>query len=316
MAQNIIEYWREQVVSDLFSMSSFNGLWTIWRPLITTAMTPMNGRKAYNAGDRLFEIFRATGNAGRSQSDLSASGAAWEALVCWYLNYNLIGRRTIVIKHKDEYVPQAVSDAITVKYGTTKSNTESDLIGISFPEDPLFTDDKDDIQINNEDGERVRLYKTKRSKYNLKEVIDSLANRYFYSMEIHIIQCKTNWNDNAQIPMLWDMIYSASGFTSSRIRVGQAARMIAYAKRFSYSFVTVPTVDTSPITPTSLQVLRVNNLSGGNYWGLPSKTGVADNVKEILTRNLSAGHTDPLEMTFDNELARTDFSSAYGYFML
>ena len=24
------------------------------------------------------------------------------------------------------------------------------------------------------------------------------------------LQCKTNWNDNAQVPMLWDIIYSSN----------------------------------------------------------------------------------------------------------
>ena len=33
------------------------------------------------------------------------------------------------------------------------------------------------------------------------------------------LQCKTNWNDNAQIPMLWDLIYNAQGFKISNISV-------------------------------------------------------------------------------------------------
>ena len=46
-----------------------------------------------------------------------------------------------------------------------------------------------------------------RDKFNI-EVSNYLCARDFDSFEIGVIQCKTNWNDNAQIPMLWDMIYS------------------------------------------------------------------------------------------------------------
>jgi hypothetical protein len=31
----------------------------------------------------------------------------------------------------------------------------------------------------------------------------------------------------------------------------------------------------------------VRNISGGNYWGLPTKDGVADSLNEFIGRNLS-----------------------------
>ena len=46
-------------------------------------------------------------------------------------------------------------------------------------------------------------------EFKREKVMDALCEKHFTSLEIHIIQCKTNWNDNAQIPMLWDMVYSA-----------------------------------------------------------------------------------------------------------
>lgn len=37
------------------------------------------------------------------------------------------------------------------------------------------------------------------------------------NLEAHIIQCKTNWNDNAQIPMLWNMVYATKDFKENKI---------------------------------------------------------------------------------------------------
>jgi hypothetical protein len=55
-------------------------------------------------------------------------------------------------------------------------------------------------------------------------------------------------------------------------------------KRFTYSFVTVPT-SRGPFNSSSLPVLRVKNMSGGNYWGRQSKSGVARSVSEFFTAN-------------------------------
>ena len=65
--------------------------------------------------------------------------------------------------------------------------------------------------------------------------------------EIGIIQCKTNWNDNAQVPMLWDMIYSAGGFRGRNITIGRNGYNIQNAQSFTYSFVTVPSINVVPI---------------------------------------------------------------------
>ena len=34
----------------------------------------------------------------------------------------------------------------------------------------------------------------------------------------------------------------------------------------------------------SVAVKRVHNISGGNYWGLPSRNGIALSIKEMLTK--------------------------------
>lgn len=259
-------------------------------------------RQIYNLGDSLKDIFYTTNtSSARSQSDVSGGGANWEGLVCWYLNLCLIGRRTVVIKHNKELMPDPISKAITVNYGTIPSNTESDLIAITFPDLSEYSVDKDKILITEEDGTRIPTYKTKRSQYNLLPILDRLCSRDFSNLEIHIIQCKTNWNDNAQIPMLWDAVYAATNFRSG-ISIGSDGYSITDVSRFTYSFVTVPTVKVEKIKENSVCVLRVRNLSGGNYWGLESTVGIANSVKEMLVRNLKSGHSSSHIVTLRTEL--------------
>ena len=131
----------------------------------------------------------------------------------------------------------------------------------------------------------------------------------FQEIEVHVIQCKTNWNDNAQIPMLWDMIYSAKTFRTG-ITIGREGYSIADIADFSYSFVTVPTVKLAKLTPTSVAVQRVRNISGGNYWGLATKSGVASSIKEMLDRNLKSGHSSNHLSTIKTgiPLLATDYS--------
>lgn len=65
---------------------------------------------------------------------------------------------------------------------------------------------------------------------------------------------------------------------------------------------------------TSTAVLRVINLSGGNYWGLPSSAGVASSIKELVERNLKTGHNNGIISTIRTALP--DLSTTYSYFNL
>lgn len=80
----------------------------------------------------------------------------------------------------------------------------------------------------------------------------------------YIIQCKTNWNDNAQVPMFGDLVYSATYFKSG-VSVGNNGYLIMDVNWFTYSFVTVPRVKLEKIKENSVCVLRVRYLSEGNY---------------------------------------------------
>ncbi|GAA0795111.1 hypothetical protein GCM10008910_13330 [Faecalicatena orotica] len=314
MQQNIIEYLREQSIRQLFATKGFKKAWRTWAAEIKGLAPLKTAYQLFNLGDSLRDIFYTTNTSkARSQSDVSGGGANWEALVCWYLNLCLIGRRTVVIKHNVKLMPPCINDAITVNYGNFPSNTESDLIAITFPDKLDYFCDKDSISIKDTNGDDIHKYKTNRSKYNILEILDALCIRDFNDIEIHIIQCKTNWNDNAQIPMLWDAVYAATNFRSG-VSVGLNGYSITDVKRFTYSFVTVPTVKLEKIKKTSLCVFRVMYLSGGNYWGLPSEAGIANSVKEMLNRNLKTGSNDSHITTIKAFIP--ELGSTYNYFQL
>ncbi len=309
MAQNIVEELREASVNKLFAANVFTGCFNSWRTEIINLIPARTSRQMMDLGDHLSEIFRTTSTGGRGQGDVSGGGAAWESLVCWYLNLCLIGRRTVVIKHNRELIPQPISDAITVNYHNFVSNTESDLIAITFPNRQEYSINKDTIRILDENGLPVSLRVGRNNRYNLLPVLNALCHRDFSDLEIHIIQCKTNWNDNAQIPMLWDMIYSATQFRTN-VTVGKNGYSIGDVARFTYSFVTVPTSRMSGITANSTCVKRVTNMTGGNYWGRATVNNVANSVKEMLQRNLSNGHNQNHLTTLNMEIPRlgTDYS--------
>ena len=312
MSYNIVEYLRKLSVENLFETNTFLGAWDIWKDEINRYATNKTPNQILNLGDNLANIFRSTSSQGRTQSDVAAGGNAWEALTCWYLNLCLIGRRTIVIKHHKGLIPDPVSDAITVNYSNFVSNTESDLIAITFPDDEEYKKNIDEIDIEDINGNKVQIYKGE--KLNYKGIINALCTRDFQKLEIHIIQCKTNWNDNAQIPMLWNMVYAANDFKENNISIGRNGYSIHDIKKFTYSFVTVPTVKLEKFKTNSTAVKRVINLSGGNYWGYPTKSGIANSIKEMLSRNLANGAEMNHLNTLREELNK--LNDDYSYFKI
>lgn len=313
MEQTILEHLREKSINELFNMSSFSNVWTIWRQEIRNHIGSFNSKNVINLGDSLSDVFFSTRQAGRDQSYLSGGGAAWEALVTWYLNLCLLESRTVVIKQNKELLPTPIKEAITVNYGNFPSNTESDLIAITFPDKDEYTKiNKFSVGTRDNQGNLIDT-RLRNGNLNYKHIIDSLSDRDFNSLEIGIIQCKTNWNDNAQIPMLWDMVYSSVGFTKRNLTVGTSSYSIRNIKRFTYSFVTVPTVKLSNFKTTSTSVRRVQNISGGNYWGFPSKSSIANSIKDIFSRNFPNGSSNN-GLKYDLDKALSKLENDYSYF--
>ncbi len=266
---NFLKEYKHKSLQDINSIKSFSDSWPIWKENIDRYLQDqITPNSIINLGDSLRDIFFSTNTNEientneRGQSQLSTGGAAWESLVCWYLNFCLCNSRTVVIKFKNELVPDVVKDALAVSYSNFKTNTESDLIAITFPE-----------EVNNLNQHFNR--------DNLNEICET----YIEHLSICNIQCKTNWNDNAQIPMLWDIVYQTTEFSTHNISVGTNNRKLSHFKKFKYCFVTVPSQrDIEKFKTDSVAVKRVHNISGGNYWGLPSRNGIALSIKEMLTK--------------------------------
>lgn len=275
----MIEDLRTRAVNSVFSMSTFSTSWGTWRGAIAELTDNLtDAGKVYDLGDHLSDVFKMTGDSGRDQGSLSGGGAAWEGLVCWYLNLVMTGSRAVVLKQSKNLIPKTLSDAMTVTYKNVPTNTESDLSGIVFPEN--F------VSIGN-------IYD--------RESLNSFIDENLSNISLHNIQCKTNWNDNAQVPMLWDMIYQFRGIKRHSVRIGVSGVDLDDLADFTYSFVTVPT-QSRPIKPNSMAVRRVESLSGGNYWGRPSQAGVAESLSEIFKRVFKSAFDGGIRGHIDNQI--------------
>ena len=302
MYNNIIEVLRKLVIGDIFETDTVNKCWNIWRDEIMTLLPPnYTAQHILNLGDHLSEIFKRTGSKGRGQGELSGGGTAWEALVIWYINLCCVGTRVVAIK-KMGHLPSPIRDAINVNYSNVSCSSESDITVIVFPDDPIFVD------------ENINLLK-KNGKVNFNELSNHVGNS-FQNFEVGIIQCKTNWNDNAQIPMLWDMIYSAGGFRGRQISEGRNNFSIQNLKTFTYSFVTVPTNKIASYKTTSVSVKRVQNLSGGNYWGRPTSNGIARSIQEIFQNYMSGYTKNDIRTTLISAISNLNENCELNYFKI
>lgn len=309
---NIIEYYRQEAVNSLFSTSSFQTFWEYVKEDIKSDILPPTAASFLDLGDKLGPIFRSV-TTERSQSGVSSAGTVWESFVCWYLNLCLAGSRTVVFKQRKSLMPSAFKSALKVKYNNFPSNTESDLIAITFPDGDIYSE-----QIENLSSHPSNLFNgislfNNNDKFNLLKALDKLSEEHFSQYEIVVLQCKTNWNDNAQIPMLWDMVYSSEGF-SRNIIVGTDGYRLSDLHNFSYAFVTVPTVSLDKLKASSTPVKRVNNLSGGNYWGFDSRNDVASSIKEIFSRNFPNASTQGVRSRLASTVA--NHLTDYPYFKL
>ncbi|MEO5775762.1 MAG: hypothetical protein ABIQ27_02595 [Flavobacterium sp.] len=313
MYNSIPDILRKASTESVFSTPTFQNCWQTWQPEINRHLgNNYTENEIINLGDHLSEIFKSTGGNGRGQGELSAGGIAWESLVCWYINLCTVGSRIVAIK-KMSLVPKPIQDAITVNYGNFACNTESDITIIIFPDINEYNIDVNQLNVTDNNG--VQIPTIIRNKFN-PNLTNILTERDFHLFEIGVIQCKTNWNDNAQIPMLWDMIYSAGGFRNRNITIGRNGFNIQDAQSFTYSFVTVPSNQNTIYKPEGVAVKRVTNLSGGNYWGKPSVQNVAKSMKEIFTNNFQSGSRTTLRTDIRAAIPELTNNNSLDYFGL
>lgn len=258
-----IEKFRSRVLKQVANTASFNNSWAIWGKLLEERFgADPSETDIFEIGNYLSDVFKGNKIEGRGQSAVSAGGAAWECLITWYLNLIFYGTNVIATRQNKKFVPEVINNALTVTISNQQTNTESDIVVYNLEPNSLSEDP------------------------TIKDINDNVVNN-IENVELSVVQCKTNWNDNAQIPMLWDLIYNSQNFRITTVSVGiNGYNPVSFGK-FSYSFVTVPT-SRGPFKQTSLSVLRVKNLTGGNYWGKPTEAGICSNINEYFLRNFSS----------------------------
>lgn len=276
---NAVDKFRIEVLRRLSEIPSLHDSWGQFSQQIDThiSLNP-SADKIFSLGEHLSSIFQSNSSTGRSQSLVSGGGAAWECLITWYLNLIFWGTNVIATKQNRFSVPKVISDSLCVTIANHQTNTESDIVIYSIPDSnklhDLCLDDIDDL-----------------IRTNIRNV------------DLAVVQCKTNWNDNAQIPMLWDLIYNSTNFRIPNVFVGINGVSPASFKNFTYSFVTVPTTTRTRFTASNLAVLRVNNLTGGNYWGKTSHQGVALCINNFFGRNFANYFNGGVQTHISNQIS-------------
>jgi hypothetical protein len=165
-----------------------------------------------------------------------------------------------------KFVPQCIKAALSVNYWSNEVGADLDVLVVAFPNDLAA------LQCPSKDSQ---MWKT----------IAEYSNSSFKGMAVVIIQCKTNWNDNAQTPLLWNLLYKfnragqvpANGYT-----MGNGPYSLRDFAYFAYAFVTVPTNKLKNFKSTSMPVLRVQGMTGGAYWGRPTAKGISLSIKEFF----------------------------------
>lgn len=257
----VVDKFRIEVLSRLSEIPSLRDSWSQFSSSIdATVGSNPNANQIFLLGEHLSTIFQSNSDSGRTQSQVSGGGTAWECLVTWYLNLIFWGTDVIVTKQNRNSVPQVITESLCVTIANHQTNTESDIVIYSIPN----TDNLAELNLDD---------------------IDELIRADIKNVDLAVVQCKTNWNDNAQIPMLWDLIYNSTNFRIPNVFVGINGVKPTSFKNFTYSFVTVPTTTRTRFTSTILAVLRVNSLTGGNYWGKPTQQGVALCINNFFGRN-------------------------------
>jgi len=265
-----LEQFRREALRHSTSLKGVQKSIPIWSSLVKSKLsTNPTSQEILNISQHLRDIFTATSISGRSQSAVSVAGSSWQTLVMWYLNMIFVGTDCVVIPPIKKFRPQVLEDATDVKMNGRSSNTETDLLAFTVPKHQSLSNSK-------------------------TATINNLINQDIGSTRVTIIQCKTNWNDNAQIPMLWNQIYelARAGNRFAQLSVGTHYQPSQF-KDFTYAFVTVPTIKLvtksgkNKFNPQAVAVQRVSGMTGGNYWGLPSSPAVAESLDSFFNRNFA-----------------------------
>ena len=276
---DFLRQYKKQYLSALCDLKTFTNSWINWSSSLDHKMKNINGHGLLDLGDELSNIFQTNASKGRQQADLSGGGTAWECLIMWYLNLIYWETPVIITRTNKRFVPQCIRDVLAVTIANNQTNTESDIVVFNVPDYDLLNSSTVSIQ-----------------------AFDDHLSKRLKKVDLLNLQCKTNWNDNSQIPMLWDMIYNSQS-NLANVAVGRNGVNPNSVSSFKYGFATVPSNKLINFKSTSLCVLRVKNLTGGNYWGHPTKSDIASSLKELPNRNHPQVFRGGIGAHIDNQMS-------------
>ena len=220
-----------------------------------------NGNASENQKEA-FKIEKENRSNRRDQSGLSQSGKVFECLTSWYLNILFWNTPVVVGSAGKNRVPDVLRDVTTVNVNNSECNSETDVFAFSIPDADYF------------------------SYTGIASVNEWLVPR-LSKVNLTMIQTKTNWKDNVQIPMLWNLIYKDK-LIYEGVRIGRNGQFLESLESFSYAFITIPSGKGSLdeiCAPHERHVLRVQQMSGGNYWCASRKENVAKAIYDFPDRN-------------------------------
>jgi hypothetical protein len=265
--KSLIEQLRVEAVTDLFRLKSFGSGWSARAQLFNSKLGSIPRKTDFcGLGDTLSQAFKLSGGSNRSQGSLSNAGATWEALVVWYLNLCLLGTKAVCVRGAP-LSPAPIRDALSVCFENSVLRSEPDVVLLS--------------------SEALETAPAQPSRKLMLVKATELLEETFGETGIVNFQCKTNWNDNAQIPMLWNMLYNQArkgAVIPNGFSIGRNGYSLKNLGFFGYAFVTVPTQKKGPLgyKAENLDVMRVKTMSAGNYWGHPTRNGICLSLGEFF----------------------------------
>ena len=270
---NYIEQLRSRTLHHLLSIDSVNNEWTVRCDAIRKAISNIahpSAEDVVGLGSHLAEMFQCTGSGDRSQSALSGGGKVWEVLVLWYLNLCYAGTHAVAVTGK--FIPKCVRDALRVNYDNRSVKSDTDVVVLSHPG-------------------LLECPQKKLGETKLFEAIDSLVGKDFERTGVTVIQTKTHWNDSAQTPMLWNIIYRQARLgriVENGFGIGSGLWSVQNLGDFAYAFATVPSNSAGlKYSPDQVPVLRVKGMTGGAYWGRETKKGVCWSMGEFFIKQFT-----------------------------
>jgi hypothetical protein len=115
-----VELHRDMAMKAIYDTKTWKSCWPRWEPEINRRTANLaDPQRIYDLGSQLREIFFLTNTGQRGQADVAAAGAAWECLVCWYLNLVFSGTSAVAMRKSKELVPSILLDATTVSLATS-----------------------------------------------------------------------------------------------------------------------------------------------------------------------------------------------------